>query len=71
MTLLIGCAQKTKIEYISPPQIYLISCDRSEFTGSTYGDAIIYLRQVIKERDICASRLDGIINWSKQNGNAL
>lgn len=71
MTLLGGCATKPVIKYMPPPQVYLIPCSQTEFSGSTYGEAIIYLRKVIDERDICASRLKGVIDWSKQYGLVL
>ncbi|MCW9731926.1 hypothetical protein L5B97_00220 [Avibacterium sp. 20-15] len=72
MMLLSGCTKSiVKTDYILPPSIYLIPCQQTAFSGSTYGEAIIYLRVVQKERDICAGRLDGIIEWSKSNGNAL
>lgn len=66
MMSLIGCTAKP-IKNNFPPQIYLIPCKQSEFTGTTYGEAIIYLRQVMNERDVCASRLNGVIEWSKNN----
>ncbi|MGY6772110.1 Rz1-like lysis system protein LysC [Gallibacterium sp. ZY190522] len=71
MMLLSGCSTKTETEYRLPPSIYLIPCQQTAFSGSTYGEAIIYLRVVQKEREICASRLAGVIEWSKSNGNAL
>lgn len=67
MMSLIGCTTKP-IKNNLPPQIYLIPCNQSDFTGTTYGEAIIYLRQVMNERDVCASRLNGVIEWSKQYG---
>ncbi|CAM3861822.1 Rz1-like lysis system protein LysC [Avibacterium endocarditidis] len=72
MTLLSGCAKSViKTEPILPPSIYLIPCQQTAFQGSTYGEAIVYLRIVQKEREICAGRLSGVIEWSKLNGNAL
>ncbi len=65
MMLLSGCSTKTETEYRLPPSIYLIPCPQTAFSGSTYGEAIIYLRVVQKEREICASRLNGIIEWDK------
>lgn len=46
-----------------PPAAYLVQCERSEFSGKTYTDAIDYLMIVIKERDLCASQIDGIREW--------
>lgn len=67
MMLLSGCSTKIKTEYHLPPSIYLIPCQQTAFNGSTYGEAIVYLRVVQKEREICAGRLNGIIEWSKSN----
>ncbi|WP_423219327.1 Rz1-like lysis system protein LysC, partial [Glaesserella parasuis] len=51
-----GCITKTKIEYLYPPQAFLMQCERSEFGGTTYGDAIEYLVKVMGERDLCAGQ---------------
>ncbi|MDY4280842.1 MAG: hypothetical protein SOX56_07230 [[Pasteurella] mairii] len=64
MMLLSGCSQ-TKSIYWFPPQAYTIPCDQSLFTGKTYGEAVVFLRQVMSERDVCASRVKGIIEWQK------
>ena len=61
-----GCTTRTKIEYLFPPQAYTIPCERSEFSGSTYGDAIEHLIKVIGERDLCASQIDSIREWQAQ-----
>ncbi|WP_427915956.1 Rz1-like lysis system protein LysC [Spirabiliibacterium mucosae] len=65
MMLLNGCAQQPieRVEYLFPPQIYLIPCTQTDFTGTTYGEAITYLRKVQYEREVCASRLSGVIDW--------
>nr|DAD68297.1 MAG TPA: hypothetical protein [Podoviridae sp. ct4s49] len=44
-------------------------CEQSEFTGTTYGEAITFLRKVMNERDICASRIKGIIDWETTTKN--
>ncbi|MGV7078473.1 Rz1-like lysis system protein LysC [Testudinibacter sp. P80/BLE/0925] len=66
--LLSGCSSEPviKTEYLFPPSIYLVPCEQTAFTGKTYGDAIQYLRKVQHERDICASRIDGLIRWEKK-----
>lgn len=72
VTLLNGCASpqvQVKHEYIYPPQIYTVPCEQSEFTGTTYGEAITFLRIVMNERDICASRIKGIIDWETTTKN--
>lgn len=63
-----GCASKTitKTEYLYPPQAFLVQCERSEFSGTTYGDAIEYLIKVMGERDLCASQIDSIKEWQAQ-----
>lgn len=61
--VLSGCSTKTKIEYLYPPQAYTIPCERSEFRGKTYGDAIEHLIKVMAERDLCASQIDKIREW--------
>ncbi|WP_425248754.1 Rz1-like lysis system protein LysC [Chelonobacter oris] len=68
--LLSGCSNQpvVKTEYLFPPSIYLVPCERTPFTGTTYGDAIQYLRKVQYERDVCAVRLNGIIEWKNKRG---
>lgn len=68
MVLLItlsGCTKAiaTKAEYVYPPAAYLVPCERTEFSGNTYGDAVEYLVKVIGERDLCASQIDRIREW--------
>ncbi|UKH18011.1 lytic transglycosylase [Actinobacillus pleuropneumoniae] len=46
--------------YQYPPQAYLVMCERSQFTGKTYKDALEHLITVTAERDTCASQIDGI-----------
>ncbi|WP_423972814.1 Rz1-like lysis system protein LysC, partial [Glaesserella parasuis] len=46
-----------------PPQAFLMQCERSEFSGTTYGDAIEYLVKVMGERDLCAGQIDSIREW--------
>ncbi|MDP0461945.1 hypothetical protein Q7Y60_11675 [Glaesserella parasuis] len=58
-----GCTARTKIEYLYPPQAFLVQCERSEFSGTTYGDAIEYLVKVMGERDLCAGQIDSIREW--------
>ena len=66
-TVLSGCTQKvvTKTNYVYPPAAYLVQCERSEFSGTTYGDAIEYLIKVMGERDLCASQIDSIREWKE------
>lgn len=66
-TVLSGCTQKvvTKTNYVYPPAAYLVQCERSEFSGTTYGDAIEYLIKVMGERDLCASQIERIREWKE------
>ncbi|MGQ0285845.1 Rz1-like lysis system protein LysC [Pasteurellaceae bacterium 22721_9_1] len=68
LTALSGCTTKARIEYkyLFPPQAYLTPCERTEFNGTTYGDAIEHLIKVISERDLCASQIDSIREWQAQ-----
>ncbi|WP_422386332.1 Rz1-like lysis system protein LysC [Actinobacillus lignieresii] len=64
--LLSSCSSKpviTKTVYQYPPQAYLVMCERSQFTGKTYKDALEHLITVTAERDTCASQIDGIREW--------
>ncbi|WP_427834863.1 Rz1-like lysis system protein LysC [Actinobacillus pleuropneumoniae] len=70
--LLSSCGNKpviTKTVYQYPPQAYLVVCERSQFAGKTYKDAIEHLITVTAERDTCASQIDGIRRWQKQHTN--
>lgn len=75
--VLSGCTQSavTKTNYVYPPAAYLVQCERSEFSGKTYADAIDYLMIVIKERDLCASQVNSIRDWQAHenyiSGSAL
>ncbi|MFK5216596.1 hypothetical protein F9874_08080 [Glaesserella parasuis] len=60
-----GCTARTKIEYLYPPQAFLVQCERSEFSGTTYGDAIEYLVKVMGERDLCAGQVERIREWKE------
>ncbi|UKH40188.1 lytic transglycosylase [Actinobacillus pleuropneumoniae] len=53
--------------YQYPPQAYIVPCERSQFTGKTYKDALEHLITVTAERDTCASQIDGIRRWQKQH----
>ncbi len=61
--LLSSCSSQVKTQYLFPPQAYTIPCERSDFSGKTYGDAIEHLIKVISERDLCASQIDSIREW--------
>ncbi len=65
MMLLSGCSQSvvTKIEKQYPPQIYLTKCERSSFSGKTYGEVVSFLITVIQERDLCARQIEMINEW--------
>ncbi|WP_444860833.1 Rz1-like lysis system protein LysC [Serratia fonticola] len=68
-----SCADKPKpppppqIIYVYPPAVYTQLCEKTPFTGSTFGDAVIALQVVQNELDVCASRIDGLIKWQRDN----
>ncbi|HGO5823372.1 TPA: lytic transglycosylase [Mannheimia haemolytica] len=41
-------------------------CERTEFSGKTYGDTVEYLVKVMGERDLCANQIDSIREWQAQ-----
>lgn len=62
--LLSSCTKSfPSVQYQFPPQAYLLPCERTDFNGSTYGDAVEHLIKVMSERDLCASQIDGIREW--------
>lgn len=68
MMLLSGCSTtRTNTLYLTPPAIYTLPCERSSFTGQTYGDVVVFLRMVMKERDMCANRIDKVREWIIEN----
>ncbi|MGX2973734.1 Rz1-like lysis system protein LysC [Ursidibacter arcticus] len=62
-----SCSSRSNTQYLFPPQAYLIPCERSVFNGKTYGDAIEHLIKVMAERDLCASQIDSIREWTKNS----
>ncbi|OOS01308.1 hypothetical protein B0186_04120 [Canicola haemoglobinophilus] len=62
-----SCSSQVKTQYLFPPQAYTIPCERSDFSGRTYGDAIEHLIKVMAERDLCASQIDKIREWRIEN----
>ncbi|HHQ6565537.1 TPA: Rz1-like lysis system protein LysC [Serratia fonticola] len=66
-----SCAEKIKpapgpkVIFVYPPAVYTQLCEKTPFTGSTFGDAVIALRVAQNELDVCASRIEGLINWVK------
>ncbi|WP_447880366.1 Rz1-like lysis system protein LysC [Serratia fonticola] len=71
--LSISCAEKPKpapapqIIYVYPPAVYTQLCEKTPFTGSTFGDAVIALQVAQNELDVCASRIDGLVKWQRDN----
>ena len=62
-----SCSSQVETQYLFPPQAYTIPCERSAFSGNTYGDAIEHLIKVMAERDLCASQIDKIREWRIEN----
>lgn len=43
----------------STPAVYTQLCEKTSFTGSTFGDAVMALQLSQGELDVCASRIEG------------
>ncbi|WP_456320579.1 Rz1-like lysis system protein LysC [Serratia fonticola] len=74
MMLCASCAERVqsppaplKLIYVYPPAVLLQQCEQSPFIGSTFGDAVIALQVSQNELDVCASRIDGLIKWRRDN----
>ncbi|MCO7512381.1 hypothetical protein NJH77_24340 [Serratia fonticola] len=50
-----------------PPAVYTQLCEKTPFTGTTFGDAVLALQVAQSERDVCASRIEGLIKWQHDN----
>ncbi|MBE0153407.1 hypothetical protein FOT80_29025 [Serratia fonticola] len=53
--------------YVYPPAVLLQQCEQTPFIGETFGDAVIALQVSQGELDICASRIEGLIKWQRDN----
>lgn len=68
-----SCVERVKpapapqIIYVYPPAVLLQQCEQTPFTGETFGDAVIALQVSQGELDICASRIEGLIKWQREN----
>lgn len=73
MTSLTSCAEKPKplpvspLIYVYPPAALLQQCKQTPFTGETFGDAVMALQVSQNELDMCASRIEGLIKWQRDN----
>ncbi|WP_456320610.1 Rz1-like lysis system protein LysC [Serratia fonticola] len=56
-----------KLIYAYPPAVLLQPCEQTPFTGETFGDAVMALQVSQGELDICASRIEGLIKWQRDN----
>ncbi|WP_072010930.1 MULTISPECIES: hypothetical protein [unclassified Serratia] len=69
----VSCAEKPKpspapqLIYVYPPAVLLQQCEQTPFTGETFGDAVMALQVVQSELDICASRIEALIKWQRDN----
>ncbi|OKP29355.1 Rz1-like lysis system protein LysC [Serratia fonticola] len=68
--LSISCAEQPKpvplapqLIYVYPPAALLQQCEKTPFTGETFGDAVMALQVSQNELDICASRIEALIKW--------
>ncbi|WP_447881315.1 Rz1-like lysis system protein LysC [Serratia fonticola] len=68
-----SCAERVKpapapqLIYVYPPAVHLQLCEQTPFTGKTFGDAVMALQVAKGELDICASRIEGLIKWQREN----
>ncbi|WP_076941274.1 Rz1-like lysis system protein LysC [Serratia oryzae] len=73
MMFAVSCAEKPKplpaaqLIYVYPPAALLQQCKQTPFAGETFGDAVMALQVTQNELDICASRIDGLIKWQRDN----
>jgi hypothetical protein len=74
LMLSISCAERPKptppvpqLIYVYPPAVLLQKCEQTPFTGETFGDAVMALQVSQGELDVCASRIDGLIKWQRDN----
>ncbi|WP_223537115.1 Rz1-like lysis system protein LysC [Serratia sp. JSRIV004] len=58
-------APAPQIIYVYPPAVYTQLCEKTPFTGSTFGDAVVALHVAQNELDVCASRIEGLIKWQR------
>ncbi|WP_420029338.1 Rz1-like lysis system protein LysC [Serratia fonticola] len=71
--LSVSCAERPTpspapmLIYVYPPAVYTQLCEKTPFTGSTFGDAVIALQVAQNELDMCASRIEGLIKWQRDN----
>ncbi|WP_422066807.1 Rz1-like lysis system protein LysC [Serratia oryzae] len=69
----VSCAEKPKplaapqLIYVYPPAALLQQCEQTPFTGETFGDAVMALQVAQNELDVCASRIEGLIKWQRDN----
>ncbi|HHQ6569480.1 TPA: Rz1-like lysis system protein LysC [Serratia fonticola] len=70
--LSVSCAERPKtppapkLIYVYPPAVLLQQCEQTQFTGETFGDAVMALQVSQGELDICASRIEGMIMWQRE-----
>ncbi|WP_447908101.1 Rz1-like lysis system protein LysC [Serratia fonticola] len=62
-------APAPQIIYVYPPAVYTQLCEKTPFTGTTFGDAVLALQVAQSERDVCASRIEGLIKWQRDNSS--
>ncbi|NYA42157.1 hypothetical protein HZI31_02425 [Serratia fonticola] len=71
--LSISCAERPKpvppapqLIYVYPPAVLLQQCEKTPFTGETFGDVVMALQVSQSELDICASRIEALITWQAE-----
>ncbi|WP_444547581.1 Rz1-like lysis system protein LysC [Serratia fonticola] len=71
-----SCAERVKpapapqLIYVYPPAVLLQQCEQTPFTGETFGDAVMALQVSQGELDVCASRIEGLIKWQRNNSGS-
>lgn len=71
MLLLSSCTkvlEKTKIEYVVPPEEWMMSEEIPAFTGETNGDLIDYTLDIYERLERANIHLDSILEWSRTYG---
>ncbi|WP_223500151.1 Rz1-like lysis system protein LysC [Serratia sp. JSRIV006] len=73
MMLSVSCAERMpppapRLIYVYPPAVLLQQCEQTPFNGQTFGDAVVALQVAQVELDVCASRIEGVIKWKRDNG---
>jgi hypothetical protein len=67
--LLMGCGNpviKTEVIKQYPPEVLLKACTQPRFTGTTYGDAVLYIPELTAVIDQCNQDKQALRSWTEQ-----